>query len=178
MTRTLALAAAVLTAFAPVAWAGKDKEPKLEEYTSDVGKFRVKFPGKPKVDSKELASGPGGVQPIPVTTERVEGPSGVVFAVTFADYPDTFLGVKAKTVLDGVRDGMKGKDGVVKEDKEVALGGTTPGREIRIEAGKKVIRARVFLAGTRLYQVMVTGDRQPADGKSADEFLRSFEIVK
>lgn len=178
MTRTLALAALAVIALTPAAWAGKDKEPRLEEYTSDAGKFRVKFPGKPRADSKELASGPGGVQAIPVTTERVEGPNGVIFAVTFADYPDTFLGVKAGTVLDGVRDGMKGKDGVVKEYKEITLGGTIPGREIRIEAGKKVIRAKVFLAGTRLYQVMVTGDRQPADGKSADEFLRSFELVK
>lgn len=178
MTRTLALAAVVLTALAPAAWADRDRELKLEEYTSDAGKFRVKFPGKPRVDSKELASGPGGVQAIPVTTERVEGHNGVVFAVTFADYPDTFLGVKAKTVLDGVRDGMKGKDGVVREDREVTLGGTIPGRELRIEAGKRVIRARVFLTGTRLYQVMVTGERQPADGKSADEFLRSFEVVK
>lgn len=176
MTRTLAFAALALIALTPVARA--DKEPKLEEHTSDAGKFRVKFPGRPKVDSKELGSGPGGVQAIPVTTERVEGSNGVVYAVTFADYPDTFLGVKAKTVLDGVRDGMKGKDGVVKQDNEITLGGTIPGREVRIEAGKRVVRARVYLAGNRLYQVMVTGDRQPADGKSADEFLRSFELVK
>jgi hypothetical protein len=177
MTRTLAYTAIVLAALTPVALADK-KEPKLEEHTSDAGKFRVKFPGKPKVDSKELGSGPGGVQAIPVTTERVEGSNGVVYAVTFADYPDTFLGVKAATVLDGVRDGMRGKDGTVKEYKEVTLNGTIPGREIRIEAGKRVVRARVFLTGTRLYQVMVTGDKQPADGKSADEFLKSFEIVK
>lgn len=178
MTRTLAFAALALIALTPVAWAGKDKEPKLEEHTSDAGKFRVKFPGKPKVDSKELGSGPGGVQAIPVTTERVEGSNGVVYAVTFADYPETFLGVKAKTVLDGVRDGMKGKDGFVKEDKDILLNGTVPGREFRIEAGKRVIRARVFLTGNRLYQVMITGDRQPADGKSADEFLKSFELLK
>jgi len=86
--------------------------------------------------------------------------------------------VKSKTVLDGVRDGMKGKDGVVEEDKEVTLNGTIPGREIRIKAGKRVVRARIYLTGTRLYQVMVTGERQPADGKSADEFLRSFELLK
>jgi hypothetical protein len=58
MTRTLALAALGLFALAPIAWAGKDKEPKLEEYTSDAGKYRVKFPGKPKAESKELGSGP------------------------------------------------------------------------------------------------------------------------
>lgn len=175
---TRAVTAVLVLLAVPVVAAGRDKEPRLEEYTSDAGKFRVKFAGKPKVETKELASGPGGVQAIPVTTERCEGPNNTVFAVTFADYPDSFLGVKPKTVLDGVRDGMKGKDGVVKDEKDVTLGGTVPGREFRIEAGKKVIRARIFLAGTRLYQVMVTGERQPADGKSADEFLKSFEILK
>jgi hypothetical protein len=102
----------------------------------------------------------------------------VVLAVTFADYPETFLGVSAKKVLDGVRDGMKGKDGVVKKDEDIKLDGNFPGRELRIEAGKRVIRARVFLTGTRLYQVMVTGEKQAADGKMADDFFKSFELLK
>lgn len=175
MTRLLA--ALALATFVSTAWADKDREPRLESYTSGSGKFRVKLPGRPKVESKDLATGPGGVQPVPMTTERVEGPDKVMYSVVFADYPDTFQSVNAKTVLDGVRDGMKGKDGQVKEDREILLG-KTPGRELRIEAGRKVIRARIYLVGTRLYQVMANGERSAIDGKGVDEFLRSFELVK
>ena len=82
---------------------------------------------------------------------------------------------------DGVRTGLKGTDGRVERDDELFLGADpdkVPGRDLRVKAGSRVVRARVFLDGRRLYQVMVTGAGDAADAKSATEFLKSFRIEK
>jgi hypothetical protein len=172
------VAVAVLVAVAP---ALAQRTVRLEQYESEAGKFRVKLPPeKPDSDTKVLALGTGG-QKVQVTTERVNGPDSSVFAVTFADYPESYRQVPAKTVLDGVRDGLKGSDGNIEKDAEVFLGDgpdRLAGREFRITAGRKVVHARVFLHGTRLYQVMATGSKDRFPTKAVEEFQNSFELVK
>jgi hypothetical protein len=153
---------------------------RLSQYESEAGKFRVKLPEKPESDTKVLALGTGG-QTVQVTTERADGPDSSVFAVTFADYPESYRQVPAKTVLDGVRDGLKGTDGKIEKDAEVFLGDgpdRLPGREFRITAGRRLVHTRVFLHGTRLYQVMATGTKDRFPTKAVEEFHNSFELLK
>jgi hypothetical protein len=160
---------------------GQERSSRLTKFESRNGKFRALMPRDRDIDQKELATGPGGVQAVPVTTIRSVGPSKGVYAVSYADYPETFRSVPARNLLDGVRDGLKGTDGKVVKDEETVLGtGDTKviGREFRIEAGKNAIRARVFYVGNRLYQVMVTGTMSAVDEKHADDFLRSFELIR
>ncbi|HVK17550.1 MAG TPA: hypothetical protein VM533_11430 [Fimbriiglobus sp.] len=176
--RRSGLAALIVLAVATPAIAQRNV--RLEQHESEAGKFRVKLPEKPESDTKELALGPGG-RTVQFTTERADGPDRSVFAVTFADYPESYRQVPIKTVLDGVRDGLKGTDGKVEKDDEVFLGtgaDKLAGREFRIVAGQKVVRVRVFLQGTRLYQVMATGSKQKYPTKAVEEFLNSFELVK
>lgn len=171
------VAVAVLVAVAP---AYAQRSVRLNQHESEAGKFRVKLPEKPESDTKELALGTGG-QTVPVTTERADGPNGTVFAVTFADYPESYRKVPAKTVLDGVRDGLKGTDGKIEKDDEVFLGDgpdKLAGREFRVVAGRRVVHARVFLNGTRLYQVMVTGTKERFPTDTVKEFHNSFELMK
>ena len=178
MTRTL-LAGSVLFLLA-TAGLGQNRDARLYDYRSVDGKFRVKMPRDPDLDRKELATGPGGVQSVPVTTVRSSS-GKLVYAVSYADYPDTFRAVPAKTLLDGVRNGLKGTDGKVVKDEETTLGTgekKVSGREFRVEAGNNAVRARAFLVETRLYQVMVTGPKSSVDSKSTDEFFRSFELQK
>ena len=104
-----------------------------------------------------------------------------MFAVTYADYPEAYRKVPLKTLLDGVRDGLKGTDGKIEKDDEVFLDdgpNKLAGREIRVVAGKKVVHARVFLRGTRLYQVMATGTKENFPSKAVEEFHNSFELAK
>jgi hypothetical protein len=170
------IALAVLVTAAP---AFAQRNVRLREYESDTGGYRAKFPKKPESDTKELALGTGG-QTVTVTTEKADdGPSKSVFAVTFADYPESYRQVQVKTVLDGVRDGLKGTDGKIEKDDEVFLGdGKIRGREFRIAAGSRVIHARVYLHGTRLYQVMVTGTKERFPSDAVREFHNSFELRK
>jgi hypothetical protein len=153
---------------------------KAGRHESEAGRYRAQFPNKPKTETKELAL--GGGQTATVTTDRSDGPSSqAVFAVTYTDYPETFREVPAKTILDGVRDGLKGADGKVTKDEEVSLGDgpdRLSGREFRVVAGSKVIHARVFLHGRRLYQVMVTEAKDAVRASAIEDFFRSFEIVK
>jgi hypothetical protein len=175
--RLVLTAAIVLLVVLP---ASAQRNGKLTPHESGVGRYRVKLPKQPEMDSKELALTAGG-RTITVFTEKADGPSKSVFAVTFADYPETYRQVPAKTVLDGVRDGLKGTDGKVEKDDEVFLSsgdGKLAGREFRIIAGRRVVHARVFLHDTRLYQVMVTGSKDGFPTKTVEEFFSSFELVK
>jgi len=156
-------------------------DPKIVDFTSKDGRYSVKIPGKTRQDTKKLAIGATGLA-IPVVTDRVDGPNSTILAVTYADYPDTFRDVDPKTILNGVRDGLKGTDGKVALDEKVTLGkdeDKVEGREFRIEAGTKTaVRVRVFLVDTRLYQVMVTGTKETVNSKAATEFLDSFKLLK
>ena len=149
---------------------------KPTEHTSEAGRYRAKFPGKPEQSAKDLST---GKQVVRVVTERSSGPRDLVFAVTYTDYPESYRDVPPKDILNGVRDGLKGKDGRVMLDEELeAAGDARAARKLRVDAGRNAVRANVYLVGSRLYQVMVTGPRDAIDHPAVGEFLASFEVVK
>ena len=162
------------------------KDPKLAEYTSDEGRYKAMVPAKFVAEKpKVLAYGPNENQVVKMTTEKCDCPnSGGVYSVTFADYPPQFKDVSPKTILDGVRDGMVGQPGLegkLEYEKDVTIGqglDKLTYREIKIKAGSKVVRARLYLIETRLYQVMVTGTEKNTNAAIAEEFLNSFKVVK
>ena len=185
MIRSRIAFAALLGLFAlPAISAAED--PKLAEYTSDEGRFKAMVPAKMLAEkSKVLAYGPNENQVVKMTTEKCDCPnSGGVYSVTFADYPPQFKDVSPKTILDGVRDGMVGQPGLegkLEYEKDVTIGQGLDNmtyREIKIKAGAKVVRARLYLIETRLYQVLVTGTEKNTNAAVAEEFLNSFKVVK
>ena len=133
--------------------------------------FRVRLPAEPDIDAKELAV--GGGRSVPVSTYKATDPkSGAVFSVSVAEYPPAFTEVPADTLLDGVRDGLKGKDGKVKREDR-----SKGGRTVVIEAGRNLMHARLLLVGTRLFQVTVAGPAKTFPEKTAQQFLDGFEPV-
>lgn len=148
-------------------------------HVSVEGRYSVKFPKPPKVESKELAVGNGVT--VPVVTAKADGKDGLVFAVVYADYPPE-LNVPAAKLLAGARDGLKGKDGVIVRDKATEFGDDKLlAREVTIEAGrnaKNAVRALLIVSGGRLYQVMVSGPKAAVEKTPVDEFLKSFELNK
>jgi hypothetical protein len=144
-------------------------------HTSDLGRYQVKLPSSPKSDTKEYATKKGVLA---ITTEKCEVARDLVLSVAFADYPLDFGAVAPKAVLDGIRDGLKEKDGKVTSDTEITLGEKKhPGRELRIEAGKVVIRARIFLVGRRVYEVLATGNKDSVGKPEVDQLFQSFTLV-
>ena len=152
------------------------KAPGDKSYRSEDGRYSVRFPKDPSISNKELAT-PSGV--LKVQTAKVESARDLMFSVTHVTYPPSFGEVDPTKILDGVRDGLKGQDGELKSDKASTTGDDNlPTRDIRIDAGKNGIRARLILVDRRLVQVMVVGAKDSLDGKPAEEFFKSLEVTK
>lgn len=168
--RTCALVGLVV-AFAGVA-AGQDFKP----HTSAAGKYKATFPGEVKSETTDIQA---GKQTLKLTLEMVELKGETVFMVSFVDAADEVAKQPAGPRLDKVRDGNKGPNGKVLEDKEVAVGADKyPGRDILLETPGGFIRNRAVIAGNRLYQVMIQGTKDVVTSPSADKFIDSFEITK
>ena len=152
------------------------KTPGDKSYRSEEGRFSVHFPKDPSVSNKELAT-PSGV--LKVQTAKADAGRDSVYSVTHVTYPPSFGEVDPVKILDGVRDGLKGQDGELKSDKSSTTGeDALPTRDIRIDAGKNGIRARLILVDRRLVQAMVVGAKDSLDAKPAEEFFKSLEVTK
>ena len=171
MKARMCVMAGLLVAFASAA-TGQD----FKLHTSAGGKFRANFPGDVKIETTDIQA---GKQTLKLTLEMVELKGETVFMVSYVDATDEIAKQPAGPRLDKVRDGNKGPNGKVLEDKDLALGVEKfPGRDILLETPGGFIRNRVVIAGNRLYQVMVQGSKDVVTSPSADKFIASFEITK
>lgn len=153
-----------------------DRKPPNFTHTSTESGFSVGLPGKPKTQTKQIATVTGMLT---VHIMRYDGSRDLVLSVTRTDYPTEFAGVEpAKLFTEMVKE-MKGADGKVTEEKDVTLGAEKhPGREVRIEANKQVVRARMYLVGTRLFQVIATGGKAGVASAAAEDLFDTFELTK
>jgi hypothetical protein len=147
----------------------------LKEFSSAEGGFKVKMPGSPKKQSQPAAG-------TTLHTYSVEGRSGAMIA-SYGDMPIPAKEPEAKIQdrLDGARQGMlKNVNATLVKETKIQLPGGHPGREITADlpAGKGIMRARIFLVDTRLYQILVVGVPTFANSTDATTFLESFELKK
>ena len=164
----------LLVSAAAVAVAG-ERKPKFTYKSSDHG-FTVGLPGPPKTSSQNLTTVAGT---LPVYTVRYDSGSDLVLSVTTTNYPKDFATVKPEKLFDGILNAMTGADGKVTEKVDVTIGAEKhAGRQWRIEAGKQVIRVRVYLVGSRLYQVMANGSMDGVSGSVAEDMFRTFDLTK
>jgi hypothetical protein len=112
----------------------------------------------------------------------VENRDGV-FGIAVSDTP--FGNESPETIqnrLDGARDGaIRNVGGTQKSSSPITLNGKYPGREFSAsitQPKKGQVRARVYLVGSRFYQVMVMGTDSFATNSKADEFLNSFQVIE
>jgi hypothetical protein len=167
-------AAVLALALAPAALIAQQPR---ERYTSENGRFTVRYPGKPKLNTKTTTTAVGEVEVATLTYATSEGN---IFLVSYNDFPaEATKAERLGTLFDGVRDSLKGKDGKVMSDESVKVGkGKWPGRDVEIEKGKLRMRFRLVVRDDRLYQVAVFGTKSFVTGKDATAFLDSFEPTK
>jgi len=149
-------------------------QPPMQDFTSEEYKFKARFPGKPKVESQSPAG-------MPTKMFAVEFKDGV-YGVAVSDTPFGNEGPDAvQSRLDGARDGaIRNVGGIQKSSSPVMLNNKYPGREFSASITQPKpgqVRARVYLVGSRFYQVMVMGTDGFATGPKADEFLNSFQVI-
>jgi hypothetical protein len=142
----------------------------LKEFVSPEGKFRVMMPGTPVRQQQRL--GPMTIAMYSLQNSNGAYMVGYVDVPIPANEPDWQLQKR----LDGARMGALGNigGGLIKENR-VFLQGRDPGREIEANIpGKGLIRARFFIAGQRMYQILVIGNPQFVHSADATRFLESL----
>jgi hypothetical protein len=172
-TRTFALLALAAGFGTPALAADK---PEYKPFASSEGRYKVLFPGAVKSEMQELKTDRG---PQKLTIDSVELGDDAVFCVTFLDVPEEATKTDPRKRLDKIRDGCKGANGKTLSEKDVTVGTEKfPGREVLIEKPDAVIRNRIVLAGTRMYQVMIEGPRSFVTSPDADRFFDSFQVTR
>jgi hypothetical protein len=148
----------------------------FKQYASGAGRYKVMFPGDVKTETTDIQAGKDTLK---LTLDSVELKGDTVFMVSYVDATDEVAKKPAGPRLDKVRDGNKGPNGKVHEDKQIEVGMEKyPGRDLLIETPNGYLRNRAVIAGNRLYQVMIQGTKEIVTSPSADKFLASFEITK
>ncbi len=128
-------------------------------FESEEGRFAIMMPGEPKVSESKIATSDG--EPT-IQKQFVAGGESGVYLVSYQDNPNLEGADEAAIAraFDVGRDGLKKAfHGEVLEEKAITLSDKFPGREIRLsipQAGGQG-RCRLYLVGTRLYQVMAVG---------------------
>jgi uncharacterized protein (TIGR03067 family) len=166
--RTLTACLALLIAFPLLAEEKAEEKVTWQKATLKGMKAEVQFPGKPTTME-------GG------TMLFLLGKAFYVAAASATSDIDLTDKDEVKKSLDKARDlftrDLKGKDlkGKVVSEKDIKLG-KYPGRAFDIKVAGEIVRARIYLTGTRMYQVTVTGSKELVDGADAKKFLDSLKI--
>lgn len=148
------------------------------EYAPEDGKYSVKFQGAPKLKSETAKTAVGDLT---VHVATYANGDGSTFMVSYTDFPEAATKpANHGTLFDGLRDGVKGRDGKLVGDPKAIEHGPDklPGREFVVEKGKLRIRMRVVVRGERVYQVAVIGSESFTTGKEGTAFLDSFQLTK
>jgi hypothetical protein len=152
-----------------------------QEYSSAEGKYRARFPGKPRL-SEQTVSTPIG--PIVLKIASSSDWSRTERFVSYADYPVGLIHPGNKDpMLDGACQGMATEARLVILSKMPITIDGHPGREVSFEAqpghtsGRLSGRARIYLVGARLYQVFIAGPTGRLTPETIDAFLNSFSLV-
>ncbi len=150
-----------------------------QTFSSKEGGFTLSLPGKPKEQRQPVGTAGGSVTAIMYFTEV----GSTAFGVGYGDYPGSAANVDPQAVLKGARDGAaKNVNGTVVSEKPIELAGH-PGLEIAVETpasakmpGGAMYRARIYLVGNRLYQVIYVALKKEEHAADYQKLFDSFHL--
>lgn len=156
---------------------------KWTEYTSDDGGFSVMMPGKDVETEKTTTYSEAG--PIDLYMHSVSR-NDAFYMVSYNDMD--FLEdiqMTAADMNDILEGGVEGSKSTLPGGKFIYRRNTSmsgnPGKEYRIEGTKDdldvVVFGKVYLVGTRLYQVVVTTLKSNAESEDISKFMNSFRLL-
>lgn len=145
------------------------------EFVSPAHKFKVQFGAVPTVTERTV----GGMRSVAYT---VEGPNGdrsvtVTELPVKGDEPPEFV----PWALDSFKnDLIRAARGQEESSASHILAGKYPGREFSAhvsQASEGRMRARIWVVGAKLYQVMAIGTESYVDADETTAFLNSFQLT-
>jgi hypothetical protein len=149
------------------------------EFRSESGGFSILVPAAMEENTQDVVNADGKL----VLHGFVGGSETKRYIVGYVDYPEeavTTLGADA--LLARSRADLIGSEGAsVLSEKKTSLDGH-PGLEISFDTGvdtnpQLTIKARIYLAGSRLYQVMVVVPKSDVNTEDINNFLESFRLL-
>jgi len=150
-----------------------------KQYTSVEGGFSIQLPGEPQGQKIILDTQVGRTYLNMYTLNRKD--DNFIYSVGYVDYPDELFSLKsAEQILDDGRDGAaRNVQGVLTKESNISIKGYS-GREFTIEVGngEAIVKAKLFLVGQRVYQLMVTTDKKWSDSYNIKRFLDSFQLIE
>jgi hypothetical protein len=144
-----------------------------KEFVSREGVFTVLLPGTPMRHSQQTES-PAGPQDYFTYTLQTQAAAYFIAYVDFPEVPNDERGVQK--ILDGGRDGAVATiNGKLISETDISLK-TIPGRALAVEGATELLKARIYLAGLRLYLVMIVANKdQLASPETSSLFNASVE---
>lgn len=144
-------------------------------HKTDEGNYTARFPAKPAVSSQEIDTAAGKM----VLYTAAAKLNGAAYTVTHVRLPAAAEQAAPDQILEGAKSGIAGRGAKIASSKKVTLSGY-PGLELQgKDATGMALRARVYLVKATLYQViLVAKDERQMTDDTADQFLRSFELLK
>lgn len=147
---------------------------KWQEFSTQAGGFSVSLPGKPKQETEAIQQSGAGT----LNNFFVELQYGA-YGVSYADFPNIPSQLDAKQVddlLNSVRDGVVGKNKLLKE-RNITLNGYI-GREIEFGSAGLNYKIRIYLVKQRLYQqIAVLASPKLVANSDTDRFFNSFKLL-
>jgi hypothetical protein len=154
---------------------------KWDEYTSQAGKFRIRFPKQPR----EAVRTQGQFE-----VHTLEYKGLLEYRVSYVDYKTLIEDpLKVKGLLEGIKtaalDSLRDKGMRVVTEREVTVDGH-PGIFVHVEVqGREIVRLQWVVAGSRLYSIGTSsrkGSPHELEGKDdyekvASGFINSFHVI-
>jgi hypothetical protein len=136
------------------------------------GKFRAEFPGDPK-QMNQNAKG------IDVRMWAYEKSPMEVWMLSVNDMPGPSNNAQAEFVLKKSAEGQyAGMKGTMRNSSKTQLAGKYPGIETEGSGPLGVqIRSRIYLVGSKMYQLLALGNQAMVDSDDTKKFFDSFQIV-
>lgn len=154
--------------------------PPLQEFKSEVGGFSVRVPTALKEVTQTVESPTAG----PIDAHVFSGAYGSVnYGIVYSDMPTEVISKSdPEQILDGSRNGaVSNVNGKLVLETKVHLE-AYPGRQlvvdVRTSDGRdRTVMLRIFLVGSRLYQVLVMAPKGVVSSDEMTTFLDSFKLI-
>ncbi len=149
-------------------------------YTNEAGNYRVLTVGSTKNSQQKVPSPAGELNLFAM--ENIDA-NKTTRTVIYTDYPVQLMQSKGpEAMLEGGVRGMGGQWNI-ESQKPIVLDGH-PGRELQFSLSgpnvpeKGAGRARLYLVGSRLYQVIIVGPASKVTAAELSDFVSSFELLR
>jgi hypothetical protein len=158
----------------------------MQEFVSQAGRFKVKMPGPPESTTQDVNYKVGG-QTIRVSIAMHQVQAGSEgYAVGVADMPKVpfMSAIETRELLERSRDGAISNTGsTLESSKSALLQNQYQGLEFSAKmpppprgVADGVVRGRIYLVGSRLYQLYAMGAPALVNDPRTAEFFDSFKV--